>query len=1046
MYNKKLLKDIVGDLNKAKAPKKPNDIIVDPMGQWKHPGKVTRIPSNQITMQGVNYPVLGVPDKGKPTMMQPGQYYDFPEADYVDEYPQMAEGGDPGDCEPGYTKDAAGNCVPIRRRILVDSDQDPRYQDYLIRKSLYEHSSLPTMRQREFFSPSINPKYLFNKETDLKDEDFQKELTTNPMFSDDMLGYAGSKVNKSRLTPEEYQKMIASKDLEPINYYDRVTSKYAPIGYDVMDEYSDDFLANYYTYRTDEPKPGYGGRKLYIAPKTTPIEDEINRARLKEIYPLLTDAEIDKQFNEYRSDPSYVTNRIGSWGGREYVGPNQTYPEFNAPASYYDENKKLKGYLPDVIREDIDKYKRYIPVWGEPEEVYDVKFPKMEIKKPEPILTAKGELEGLPEKELPPDYNAPGYKKDYPAIYMRHHHSGQLIPHARPTLTSARKATPYSRIIQKVTGYDPAYMEGYTDEEGNYVPGEIEKAEQEGRRIEFKGRTGRQDKKAQEAYNKAYDEYENKKAQEEMYRRMLANGIMFPALGNSSEGEEEMKKGGSKKSKKYTRSILGTNYLFAESGLFNKPKKLSNKRIYSPHAKYYQEGGEKDKWGRPKGSKWYGFDPKTKKYTTKDEWGRSPDSQWYGFNPQNKSWTLANQNSKNNKIPKVKPYKIEEDIVDPLLGSPQKKAIKFAKGVDNIRHPMASYYTAKSLTPYLGTLGSMTATNLLGAAHEAKRIFDDPEDWSVKLRESGEDMFNNYVGSMLSVLPESWAKGTVKTLSDNNLLPDGVEWGDRNAYVKQDGGEAGCPEGYAFNPKTGECVEWNPDIRESYDQPTSFDPIGDVIYINPDDRPEGMSDQEYQDMYNDQIEHEQLHRMQWMNDDLKGQNQTPLRMPSTVDNQEYEGDHYYNRRGEEEAYLHDIWNQHNPEIARFIPEDVVYNNEINPVMYELPWTEEGEARGYEGALHRGMESLFPKKQNGGESDDYVYIDNLSPEEIEEYRKGGYIIEDISLPSLTKASYGHSVGNLIRKQNGGQTDYQLGDEVDEAAMKRLKKLGYTFEKL
>lgn len=849
MYNKKLLKDIVGDLNKAKAPKKPNDIIVDPMGQWKHPGKVTRIPSNQITMQGVNYPVLGVPDKGKPTMMQPGQYYDFPEADYVDEYPQMAKGGDPGDCEAGYTKDAAGNCVPIRRRILVDSDQDPRYQDYLIRKSLYEHSSLPTMRQRKFFSPSINPKYLFNKETDLKDEYFQEELATNPMFSDDMLGYAGSKVNKSRLTPEEFQKMTASGDLEPINYYDRVTSKYAPIGYDVMDEYSDDFLSNYYTYRTDEPKPGYGGRKIYIAPNTTPIEDEINRARLKEIYPLLTDAEIDKQFNEYRSDPSYVTNRIGSWGGREYVGPNQTYPEFNAPASYYDENKKLKGYLPDVIREDIDKYKRYIPVWGEPEEVYDVKIPKMEIKKPEPILTAKGELEGLPEKELPPDYNAPGYKKDYPAIYMQHHHSGQLIPHARPKLTSEHKATPYSRIIQKVTGYDPAYMEGYTDEEGNHVPGEIEKAEQEGRRIQFKGRTGRQDKKAQEAYNKAYDEYENKKAQEEMYRRMLANGIMFPALGSSSEGEEEMKKGGSKKSKKYTRSILGTNYLFTESGLFNKPKKLSNKRIYSPHAKYYQEGGEQ-----------------------------------------------------------------------------------------------------------------------------------------------------------------------------------------------------GCPEGYAFNPKTGECVEWNPDIRESYDQPTSFDPIGDVIYINPDNRPEGMSDEEYAQLYQDQIEHEQLHRLQWINDELKGFDRTPLRMPSTVDNQQHEGPHYYNRRGEEADYLHNYWKTHHPEEAEFIPDDVIYNSETDPAMYVLPWTVEGEARDYEYATHGGMESLFPKKQNGGESDDYVYIDNLSPEEIEEYRKGGYIIEDISLPSLTKASYGHSVGNLIRKQNGGQTDYQLGDEVDEAAMKRLKKLGYTFEKL
>ena len=93
MNNKRVLQTAVNELDKRKAPKAPKDIIVDPKGQWRHPGEITRIPSNTITMQGVPYPVLGVPNTGEPKMMMPGQYYDFPEADYVDEYPQMRKGG-----------------------------------------------------------------------------------------------------------------------------------------------------------------------------------------------------------------------------------------------------------------------------------------------------------------------------------------------------------------------------------------------------------------------------------------------------------------------------------------------------------------------------------------------------------------------------------------------------------------------------------------------------------------------------------------------------------------------------------------------------------------------------------------------------------------------------------------------------------------------------------------------------------------------------------------------------------------------------------------
>jgi hypothetical protein len=93
MSNKKVLSKAVSQLNKAKAPTNSRDIIYDPMGQWAHPGQNTRIPGNDITMQGVPYPVWAQPNVGQPQMMQPGQEYNFPEADYVDEYPQMKRGG-----------------------------------------------------------------------------------------------------------------------------------------------------------------------------------------------------------------------------------------------------------------------------------------------------------------------------------------------------------------------------------------------------------------------------------------------------------------------------------------------------------------------------------------------------------------------------------------------------------------------------------------------------------------------------------------------------------------------------------------------------------------------------------------------------------------------------------------------------------------------------------------------------------------------------------------------------------------------------------------
>ena len=71
---------------------KDGGAIVDPMGQWAHPGEVTIIPSTDITMEGVDYPVLGISDTGDQQMMYPGEDYQF-DGDYVTEYPMMKEGG-----------------------------------------------------------------------------------------------------------------------------------------------------------------------------------------------------------------------------------------------------------------------------------------------------------------------------------------------------------------------------------------------------------------------------------------------------------------------------------------------------------------------------------------------------------------------------------------------------------------------------------------------------------------------------------------------------------------------------------------------------------------------------------------------------------------------------------------------------------------------------------------------------------------------------------------------------------------------------------------
>jgi hypothetical protein len=77
---------------KPKSISRNGSVIKDDRGQWAYPGEITEIGSNEITMQGVDYPVLGISDTGDTKMMYPDQDYKF-DGRKVTEFPIMKKGG-----------------------------------------------------------------------------------------------------------------------------------------------------------------------------------------------------------------------------------------------------------------------------------------------------------------------------------------------------------------------------------------------------------------------------------------------------------------------------------------------------------------------------------------------------------------------------------------------------------------------------------------------------------------------------------------------------------------------------------------------------------------------------------------------------------------------------------------------------------------------------------------------------------------------------------------------------------------------------------------
>jgi len=177
--------------------------------------------------------------------------------------------------------------------------------------------------------------------------------------------------------------------------------------------------------------------------------------------------------------------------------------------------------------------------------------------------------------------------------------------------------------------------------------------------------------------------------------------------------------------------------------------------------------------------------------------------------------------------------------IENYLNNPSQRAQDFSDSedeltnIDNLRHAMASRYTAEEIgnkvkeIPYVGgfldfigadKLAGLIGSNALGLGHEFSSLAVDERPFLPALQETGEDAFNNLIGSIIgSTNMSSEEKDKMITyLSHNNLLPDGyvkteegfsddVYFKNADGSRKQNGGDlpkAQTGYGNLFKPKT----------------------------------------------------------------------------------------------------------------------------------------------------------------------------------------------------------------------------------------------------
>jgi hypothetical protein len=100
-------------------------VAIDPMGYWNPDnwGKPVTIPSNEITMQGVYEPLIGISDTGDVQYMEPGEDYTF-DGEYVTEYPVAQKGIQLASMTNRPGAPSPKSNVPVAKRTNIPTEAD----------------------------------------------------------------------------------------------------------------------------------------------------------------------------------------------------------------------------------------------------------------------------------------------------------------------------------------------------------------------------------------------------------------------------------------------------------------------------------------------------------------------------------------------------------------------------------------------------------------------------------------------------------------------------------------------------------------------------------------------------------------------------------------------------------------------------------------------------------------------------------------------------------------------------------------------------------
>ena len=175
-----------------------------------------------------------------------------------------------------------------------------------------------------------------------------------------------------------------------------------------------------------------------------------------------------------------------------------------------------------------------------------------------------------------------------------------------------------------------------------------------------------------------------------------------------------------------------------------------------------------------------------------------------------------------------------QDNIGTYLNNPGQRAKDFSDSeeqlanIDNLRHSMAGRFAAEEIQnkikdiPKVGgfldkigvdKLAGFLGSNLLGIGHEATTLLEDNRPILAALQESGEDVINNLIGSVIGSTDMSPEKKTniLTFLSDNNLMPDGYVQTDadalENVYLKNPKGSIKQFGGDSTNQMSNEAME-----------------------------------------------------------------------------------------------------------------------------------------------------------------------------------------------------------------------------------------------